>query len=194
MKHVDFYFDLSSPYSYLAATQIDAVAARAGGVVRWRPMVLGAVFKTAGNDMPARVPAKAVYMLKDLERWAEEYGVPFRFTSRFPLNAMKAMRCIVAAEEKSLEGALSLALFRAVWVDDRDVTDPAVLREVLAGVGLDPDATLAATDTQPVKDRLRAYTDGALGLGAFGAPTMVVGDALFWGNDRLHFVEKALKG
>lgn len=191
MKRVDFYFDLSSPYSYMAATQIGAVAARAGATVAWKPMVLHAVFKATGNTMPARVEAKARFMLADLARWSAHYGVPFRMSSHFPANTIKAMRLVLVDEARA--GEVALAGFRAMWVDDLDVNDAAVLRQVASAGGLDPDRALAAIEEPAIKDQLRANTDEAIARGAFGAPAMFVGDELFWGNDRLHFVEAALR-
>src|SRR5437660_10456109 len=118
MKKVDFFFDLSSPYSYLAATQLGAIAGKYGAELRWRPMVLAAVFKAVGNDMPARVLPKAKWMWQDLSRWAAQYGVPFQFTTRFPVNAISAERLVIAAEAEGKAGAAALAAFRALWVDD----------------------------------------------------------------------------
>jgi 2-hydroxychromene-2-carboxylate isomerase len=114
-------------------------------------------------------------------------------SSRFPVNALKAMRLIVAAEASEKNAALALALFRAVWVDDRDVTAEDELRALAGEVGLDGGSLLAAVETQEVKDKLRAYTDQAIARGVFGAPALLVGSELFWGNDRLHFVEEALR-
>jgi 2-hydroxychromene-2-carboxylate isomerase len=156
--------------------------------------VLFAVFKAAENEMPARVPAKAQYMLKDLHRWARYYGVEFRFNSRFPVNALKAMRLVVAGDEQGRAAETAMAAFRAVWAEDRDVTDPKELAAIAEQAGLDAGRAMAAIETQEIKDRLRAYTDDAIRRGAFGAPAMFVGDELFWGNDRLHFVEEAAKG
>jgi 2-hydroxychromene-2-carboxylate isomerase len=192
MKKVEFFFDLSSPYSYLAATQMKPIAERTGAEIAWRPMVLGAVFKTVGNEMPARVPHKARWMGNDLSRWAEHYGVPFRFSSHFPSNAIKAMRLVLVDDAKA--AAVAMAGFRAMWADDRDITDDAELRRIAADGGLDAAAALQAIEKPEVKERLRANTEEAIARGAFGAPTMLVGDQLFWGNDRLHFVEAALRG
>src|SRR5438105_2282905 len=122
MKRLEFFFDLSSPYSYLAATQLDAMAERTKAEVRWRPMVLGAVFKATQNVMPAASPPKARYMLDDLQRWAEAYQVPFKMTTRFPVNALKAMRLVLVADREQRGREVAKAAFRALWVDDRDIT------------------------------------------------------------------------
>jgi 2-hydroxychromene-2-carboxylate isomerase len=193
MKSVDFYFDLSSPYSYLAATQLGPLAARHGATVRWKPVVLAAVFKAVGNTMPAVCAPKARNMLVDLDRWARRYGVPFTMSSRFPLNTVKPERMIVAAGDGERGAALTLAFFRGMWVEDRDISSEAEMRAIAAEQGFDAQAILAATETQAVKDALRANTDEAIERGMFGAPTMFVGDQLFWGNDRLDFVEDALQ-
>ena len=190
MKKVEFFFDLSSPYSYLAATQLPALADRNGAEIAWRPMVLGAVFKAVGNEMPARVPHKARWMGQDLQRWADHHGVPWRMSSHFPLNTIKAMRLVLVDDAKAAE--VALAGFRAMWAEDRDITQDAELRRLAELGGLDPAKALAAIESPAIKDRLRANTDEAVARGAFGAPTFFVGDELFWGNDRLLFVEAAL--
>jgi len=194
MKRVDFFFDVSSPYSYMAATQIGAIADKHAAELCWRPMVLAAVFKAVGNEMPARVLPKAKWMWRDLQRWAEQYGVPFQFTTRFPVNSISAERLVIAAGDKA--GAAALAAFRALWVDDLDITSEPVLRQIAASAGMEGDV-MAAIQSQAVKDQLRANTDEAIARGAFGAPAIFVRsddqDELFWGNDRLHFVEEALR-
>ncbi len=192
-KTVEFYFDFSSPYSYLAATQLPDLGRRTGAKIEYRPFVLAAVFKATTNDMPAKVPAKGQYMFKDLERWAEFYGVRFKFSSHFPANTIKAMRLVLVADEQGKAESVVQGLFRAIWAEDRDLNDPVVLADIAEKAGLDPEAALAAIETQPIKDRLRANTDTAIAKGAFGAPALFVGDELFFGNDRLQFVERALK-
>lgn len=195
MKHIDFFFDLSSPYSYLASTQIGAIASRHSATVAWKPFVLGAVLKTVGNAMPASVAPKAIYMLRDLELWAKSYNVPFQMNSRFPINAMKAHRLILAAERVSplLAEKAACAAFELIWAEDRDITEPAELMKVARAVELGEDA-LQTIETPEIKARLHQYTDEALRRGVFGAPAIFVGERLFWGNDRLHFVEAALAG
>lgn len=193
MKTIDFYFDFSSPYSYFAATQLPRVAERTGARVAYKPFVLFGVFKATGNDMPAKVAAKASYMMKDLQRWARHYGVPFKFSRHFPQNTIKAMRLALVAEEKGSAEAAALAGFRAMWEEDRSLEDLAVLGDIARAAGLDPEAALAAIETPAIKDRLRVNTEEAIARGAFGAPAIFVGDELFWGNDRLHFVEEAAR-
>jgi 2-hydroxychromene-2-carboxylate isomerase len=195
-RDVEFFFDIGSPYSYLAATQLKALGERTRARVRWRPFLLGGVFKAAGNTMPAQVPAKASYMLRDLDRWAESYGVPFRMPSQFPVNTLTCQRALVAAGRLAGEEVISpfaLGLYHAYWVADRDVSDPQVIRDVAQSVGLDGDAVVAATTDAAVKDALRAATEEAVARGAFGAPTFFVGEELFWGNDRLLHVEGLLR-
>ena len=191
MKKLEFFFDLSSPYSYLAATQMKPLAARTGAEVVWRPMVLAAVFKAAGNEMPARVPAKGRWMGNDLGRWAEHYGVPWQWSSHFPANTIKAMRLVLVDDARA--GEVAASAFASMWAENRDVTTAEELGRIAERGGLDAAAALAAIETSAIKDRLRANTDEAIARGVFGAPTMFVGDELHWGNDRLHFVEAALR-
>jgi 2-hydroxychromene-2-carboxylate isomerase len=192
-KNVDFFFDLSSPYSYMAATQIGAIAERNGATLTWKPMVLHAVFQATGNKMPISIAAKGPWMLRDLERWAKQYGVGFKMTSRFPVNAIKPMRLVLVAAREGKAAPCALAAFRALWIDDRDITAESELRAIATAAGLDPDAALKAIEDPAIKDQLRANTDEAVKRGAFGAPAIFVGDELFWGNDRLHHVETALR-
>lgn len=191
-KQIDFYFDLSSPYSYLAATQLDGIVSRHDVVIAWKPMVLAAVFKAQGNVMPAVCVPKAQYMLKDLARWAAHYGVPFQMSSRFPLPTIRAMRLVIAAEASGHAGQLAKRFFEAMWERDLDISNDEILRQLVAEIGLEPEALFAAIDTSAVKDKLRAYTDEAISRGVFGAPALVVDGELFWGNDRLHFLEAHL--
>jgi 2-hydroxychromene-2-carboxylate isomerase len=192
-KHADFYFDLSSPYSYLAATQLAGIAQRTGATISWKPMVLGAVFKSVGNHMPANIAAKARFMLADLGRWAKQYGVEFTFNTSFPINAIKAMRLILVADQEGKAPKATLAAFRTLWVNNGNVATEPELRALATEMGLDADRAMAAIENPEIKDRLRAYTEEAIAAGVFGAPALVVGDELYWGNDRLHHVEAALK-
>ena len=196
---LDFWYDFSSPFAYLGATQIEAVAARAGARLRWRPMLLGAVFKQIGT---ANVPMFAVndnkrrWLARELDYWASYWQVPFRFTSHFPMKTVTALRLALIAGDRIAE--LSHALFRALWVEDRDISDAAVLADVLGGLDMDAEAMLVRTREPAVKQQLIDATSAAIDAGVFGAPTSVVGPAdspmLFWGQDRLALVERALGG
>lgn len=192
---IEFFYDIGSPYSYLAATQMDALAERTQAHVHWRPFLLGAVFKSSGNEAPARVANKAMWMLGDLQRWAALYGVPFRMASRFPLNTLLTQRALTAADRvlgHAAQKQLAKALFNAYWVEDRDVSAREVVLGIAAEQLLDKDALDAAIDAQETKDGLRRVTDESVQRGAFGAPAFFVQETLFWGNDRLVLLEAML--
>lgn len=195
-REIEFFFDIGSSYSYLAATQMESVAKRTGVPVRWRPFLLGGVFKATGNDLPIKLPAKAKWMLHDMTLWSHHYGIPFRMPSRFPTITLRTQRALVTAERlfgPASIPAFALALFRAYWGEDQDVTADAVISAAARAAGLDADAILAGIDSPESKDLLRATTDEAVRRGAFGAPAMFVGEALFWGNDRIPLLEQYLQ-
>ena len=194
-----FWYDFSSPFSYLAATQIEAACARAGARLVWEPMLLGALFKEVGTpNVPllAMAESKRAYVRRDLDHWAAYYGVPFRFASRFPMRTVTALRLALLAGDRIAE--LSHALFRALWVEDRDLDDAATLAEILRRHDFDPDSMLARTQEPEIKQALIEQTTRAAQAGVFGAPTMIVtherGDLLFWGQDRLILAEAAAAG
>jgi 2-hydroxychromene-2-carboxylate isomerase len=188
---VVFFHDFSSPFSYLAASRIDEVAARHGAEVEWVPILLGALFREIGTpDVPllAMHAAKQAWMRRDMEEQAGRHGIPFRFASTFPLRTVTALR--VAIVEPRATGPM----YRAAWAADRDVGDERVLAGVLDDAGLDGGGLVAATRDPAVKERLRANTERAKVAGACGVPTFLVRDQLFWGQDRLELVEAALDG
>lgn len=196
MKELLFYFDFSSPFAYLGATQVEAVAAKCGAVVRYRPFLLGGLFREIGTPnvpLMTHPEPKRRHYLADMARWADHYGVRFRFPTRFPMNTVKPLR-IVTAQPEEARGAYVLPIFEAYWTDDRDISDDAVLTDVLSKAGLDGAAALEKTKDDAVKAALKAEGDRAKDLGICGAPSFVVGDQVFWGQDRLLFVEKALGG
>ncbi|MBK9516045.1 MAG: 2-hydroxychromene-2-carboxylate isomerase [Anaeromyxobacter sp.] len=191
MATLEFFFDFTSPYSYLASTQVEALAARTGATLRYRPFLLGGVFKATGNRAPIETVAKGRHMWTDLLRWSKRLEVPLRRPQTFPIPSILALRAVLAAPPEAL-GAASQAVFRAVWAEDREVGKPEVLAAVLTEAGLDGAALVAAAPGQ--KEALVAQTQEAVDRGAFGAPTFFVGSELFVGNDRLDFVEQALRG
>ncbi|MFO0591543.1 MAG: 2-hydroxychromene-2-carboxylate isomerase [Polyangiaceae bacterium] len=194
MEAIDFFYDIGSPYSYLCATQIDGVGDKHGRDVKWRPMLLGAVFKATGNDMPARVPAKAKWMLQDLHLWAKSYGVPFTWPALFPANTVRAMRACTFAAERGKVREMSLALFEGYWARGLDPSSEEAITKASAIAGLAAADVLAGIEAPAVKDALRKTTDEAIARGVFGAPAMFVGDTLFWGNDRLALIDRYLAG
>ena len=175
-----FYYDVASPYSYLAFARIQDVAKASGVSVLHRPFLIGGVFRSTNNQMPSSNPARGRYMLKDLDRWSEAYSIPFKFSSSFPHNSLVAMRTIIAAPEAD-RIRLSAKIFSAAWVSDQDIGNMDVLREILG----DDAIYLTHANAQEVKDELRQITDEAVAAGAFGAPFFLVGNEEFWGNDRL---------
>ncbi len=195
MRRVIFYFDLASPFAYLASTQIERVAAARRAAVDWRPILVGGLFKKVGTP---NVPLLAMseprrrYQMRDLLHWADHFRVPFQWPTRFPMNTVAALRLILAADEPA-RVPLTHALFRAYWAEDRDLADRAVLAAAARGLGLDGDALVARTADPAIKQRLHDLTDEAERAGAFGVPTFAVGDELFWGQDRLDLVADALE-
>jgi 2-hydroxychromene-2-carboxylate isomerase len=191
---IEFFFDIGSSYSYLASTQMDGVAIRTGVPVRWRPFLLGAVFKAIGNDLPIKIPPKARWMLHDMTLWAHHYGIGFRMPTRFPIVTLRAQRALCAVErlQPAALPRVAQSLFRAYWAEDRDPTSDDAITAAARGADIDPAAILPAIEAQETKDLLRATTDEAVKRGAFGAPAMFVGDVLFWGNDRIPLLEQFL--
>jgi 2-hydroxychromene-2-carboxylate isomerase len=195
---LDFWYDFSSPFAYLAATRIEALAQRVGATLRWRPLLLGALFKNVGTDnvpLLTMSEAKRKYLLSDLHHWAAFTGQPFQFAKVFPLRTVTALRLALQAKERTAE--LSLLLFRAAWADARDIGDPAVLKELLDGAGFDAVAMLERCSSDEIKAQLRHNTSEAEELGVFGVPTSVItsgGESqLYWGQDRLSLVEQGLR-
>ena len=191
-KQVEFYFDVGSPASYLAWTQIARLAERHGAEVVYQPMLLGGVFKATGNASPASVPAKGRYTRIDFERFARRYQVPFAQNPFFPINTMQLMRGAVALLDGDQFQPYVDAVFRAIWVKGQNMGDPDVVARVLGGQGFDVAGLLQQINDPAVKERLRQITERAIERGVFGAPTFFVGDEMFFGQDRLDFVEAAL--
>ena len=192
-KTVEFFYDFGSPTVYLAATQLPAIAASVGATIDWRPMLLGGVFKSTGNQSPVVVPAKAAYMNNDLKRFAKRYGVPFRFNPHFPINTLALMRGAVAYQDDAVAASTYRdAIFTAIWVEARNLNEPDVIGQVLSAAGLDPAELMNRIGQQTVKDQLIANTEEAVNRGVFGAPTFFVGEQMFFGQDRLDFVAEAI--
>lgn len=193
---VEFYFDFSSPFAYLGACKIEAAAARQGARVVLRPFLLGALFRAIGTpDVPLfeMSEPKRRHSASDVDRWARRAGVELRFPSSFPINSVKPLRVFLALDADAQRRAM-LPIFQACWVHDRDISSDEVLSAILKDIGVDAEATLLRAQSPAIKQRLRDATSEAERAGVCGAPSFIVGDQVFWGQDRLLFVEKALAG
>ena len=198
MARVEFFYDYSSPWTYLAFTRIEELCRRYDAELVWKPILVGGIFNTVNPSVyesrERPVPAKARYLWKDLHDWMRHQNVTMKFPpSVFPVNSVKALRGALFAIERDCIGPYSARVFQAYFGEDRDISRDEVLRPIVEAVGLDPEAFFAAIATQRFKDRIRANTDECVERGGFGSPTMFVdGDDMYFGNDRLVLVEAAL--
>jgi 2-hydroxychromene-2-carboxylate isomerase len=190
-KKLEFFYDCSSPWTYLAFSRIEAVAARAELV--WRPFLVGGVFNSVNPSVYETrtnpVKAKARYYVKDLQDWARFYGLKIGSPSVFPVNSVKAMRGAFVALEYGKIADYSRRVFESYWGDDRDISQDEVLRAIVRATGLDEQEFFAKIAAPAYKDRLRANTDELIARGGFGSPTIFVDGVMFFGNDRLQLVQ-----
>jgi len=194
-RTLEFYFDYGSPYSYIADALLPDLARRHGARLERRPMLLGGVFQATGNRSPAQesIAPKRAYGGVSLRRTAAYHGVPFRLNPHFPINTLALMRGAVAAQQGGIFDAFHAAIYPAVWVEGRNLGDPAEVASVLDAAGMDGAAVATRAATDDVKAALRANTDEAVARGVFGAPAILLGDALFFGVDHLPYLERALE-
>ncbi len=200
MARVEFYFDFVSPYSYLAHGEVARICERGGAELVLRPMLLGAVHKAVGLQAPIEIEPKARYQAKDIRRWAEHYGRRLDFPSPFPFRTLTTMRAAMFCEGRGELEAFTREAFALYWerggapkgTGAEDEVGP--LAGVARGIGADPEEVLDGASSAGTKGALKEATDAAVGRGVFGAPTFFVGEEMFWGNDRLHFVEAAIGG
>lgn len=193
---IDFYFDFSSPYGYLLSEKIDAVAAKFGRQVRWHPILLGVIFKATGSaPLTLQNPAKAAYSLLDFERSARFMGIPYRHPTHFPLATQNAARAYywLHGEDCTLARRFAHAIFRTLYVDDRDISAPETVLEIAADLGVDRGILETALQNPEIKARLKDEVDQALHLGVFGSPYVVIDGEAFFGADRLPQIEHWLE-
>jgi 2-hydroxychromene-2-carboxylate isomerase len=193
-QSIDFYFDFSSPYGYLAAQKIDALAAKYGRAVDWRPMLLGVVFKQTGMAPLTQIPVKGPYAAHDFLRSARFHGVPFRMPPMFPIASQAPARIVLWAKgrDPALATRVAQALYRAYFVDGVDISNPDSAAEVAGKAGVEVAAARAAVDDPAIKDALKREVEGAIQAGVFGSPFFVVDGEPFWGVDRLDQLERWL--
>lgn len=190
---IEFYFDFSSPYSYLASEEIEALAERSGRELQWRPTLLGVIFKTSGG-MPLTecYGPKARYSVRDFGRSAAFVGVPYRHPSLFPVGTVAAARALLWLQREHPEQASAFihAVFRALFVSDRNIGETAVVLEIARALGLDTAALAAGVQDDAIKNALRDAVEQSITRGVFGAPTIFIDGEMFWGQDRLAQVER----
>jgi 2-hydroxychromene-2-carboxylate isomerase len=193
-KRVEFFFDVGSPASYLAWTQLPRLCAQERAEIVYRPMLLGGVFQATGNASPASVAPKGRYMDIDLGRYARRYGVPLTINPYFPINTLTLMRAAAGVQKRAADRfeAYLRGVFHAMWVEPQNLNDPGIATRALAAFGFEPAEVLGWVNDVAIKSALRATTEEAVARGVFGAPTMFVGSDMFFGQDRLDFVREAL--
>lgn len=189
---LDFYFDFGSPAAYLAHKWLRRLSTQYSLAVTYKPMLLGGVFKATGNNSPVAVPAKAHYMMvHDLPRFARRYGVPLNSNPHFPINTPNLMRTAIAAEHLGCAKAFNDTVYDAVWIQGENMGEMKVVAAILTKAGLDAKALLNLCQTPDIKAELITNTAAAVARGVFGAPTFFMDDEMYFGQDRLDFVEAA---
>lgn len=193
MKTVEFYYDFSSPMAYLGYFRLRDIAKKTGATIVYKTMLLGAVHKGSGNTAPGLVAAKGAYMLNfDIPRYAKKYEIDFKFNPHFPVNCMNALRGAIFLEGKDDEELFREVMYKAAWKDGKNIADLDVFKEIMADAGIAPGPVLTGIADESVKQKLKDNTAEAISRGVFGAPTFYIGDEMFFGQDRLDFVEEML--
>ena len=193
-RELEFFFDFMSPPTYLAYTQMTGLKARTGATVRMRPMLTLGLHQLTGNRPPGMVANKGAWMAGDMQRWARRYGVTLNSNPHMnELKIVPPLRGALVAEEMGRMDAYCDAMFRGMWLEGANIGEPEHFARLVGEAGLDLAAVQAGIERADIKDQLRANTQEAADRGAFGAPSFFVGNELFWGNDRLDFVEEALR-
>ncbi len=188
---IDFYFDFSSPYGYLAAEMIEALGQRVNRIVNWHPILLGVVFKATGGQPLTMAPMKGPYSERDFRRSAAFYGVPYSAPSVFPIATQNPARAVLWTQERHPAHAkkFTLELYRAFFRGDRDISKLDVIGDIAAGLGYSADEVITATQSDDIKGKLKANVEAAIAKGIFGSPFFIVDDEPFWGADRLPMLE-----
>jgi 2-hydroxychromene-2-carboxylate isomerase len=190
--HIEFLFDFGSPTTFLAHKRLSGVVARTGATVDYVPVLLGGLFKATGNASPAEVPAKGAYMNVDMARFARAHGILLQHNPHFPINTITLMRMATGLRGTPRFRPYVDAMFNAMWSMPRNMGDPAIVAETLTAANFDAEQMLALAGDEWVKSALKAETEKAVARGVFGAPTFFVGAEMFFGQDRLDWVEAAV--
>lgn len=196
-QHIDYYVSLNSPWTHLGAARIEALAKKYGASMKIFPVDFGTVFAGSGGlPLPKRAPQRQAYRLQELRRWRDFLGIPINIQPKFfPASEQLTAGCVIALREtqgNALAIALAHAVLRAVWQEERNPADAATLAELIKGCGLDAAAVMKLGAEPRWQEMRNADTQAALARGVFGAPSYVIGDEIYWGQDRLDFVERHL--
>jgi len=190
IKPFDFYFDFISPYSFLAHKEIRKIENKEGCKIRYIPILLGGLHNLHGIKAPAFIPAKAKHMIKDCKLIAEKNEIKFKFNSYFPIRSLNLMRGVLVAEEDNIKNYYIDNIFNTIWQDGLNMNDEIIIQKVLKNLNTNPKTFSLRSSSSLIKDSLRKKTTEAYEKGIFGAPTFVVNDKIFWGQDRLEFALK----
>ena len=196
-KHVDYYVSLNSPWTYLGSKRFEAIAAKHKAHVSIWPVDFGSVFAVSGGlPLPKRAPQRQAYRMMELKRWRDHLGVKLTLEPKFfPANEMAAAKCVIALRELGrMADAIKLAhaVLNALWAEEKDTGDPATLQAIIADCGFDAASVIKASETPGMAEKRESYTKYAIDRGVFGAPSFVIDGEIFWGQDRLDFVERKL--
>ena len=187
IKPFDFYFDFVSPYSFLAHKQIKRIENKEGIKVKYNPILVGGLHNLHGIKAPAFIPAKAKHMIRDCKLIATKHGVKFKFNSYFPIRSLNLMRGVLVAEEDNIKSFYIESIFNTIWQDGLNMNDEIIIQKVLKNLNLNPKTFGLRSSSSLIKDSLRKKTNDAYEKGIFGAPTFVVNNKIFWGQDRIEF-------
>ena len=188
IKPFEFYFDFGSPYTFLAHNEIRKIEKENSIKIKYMPVLLGGLLKSAGIKANVDIPIKGKYMIKDCKLWAEKYGITFKFNSYFPIITLDLMRCVLIAERKDFAQNFINKVFDAIWKDGLNLNDTLILQKLLQNLDINPKTFLVEAAAQKNKDELKKRTEDAYDKGIFGAPSFIINNKMFWGQDRLEFV------
>ena len=193
IKSFEFYFDFGSPYTFLAHKQIRKIEKENSIKIKYMPIFLAGLLKTVGIRANVDIPIKEKYMVEDCKLWAEKYNIEFKFNSFFPILTLNLMRCALVAEKKKFQENFINNIFDAIWKDGLNLNDDMTFKKILKKLKIDHNELLIEASNNIIKDDLKKKTDEALKKGIFGAPSIIVNNKLFWGQDRLEFVVNEAK-
>ena len=188
IKSFDFYFDFASPYTFLAHKEIRKIEKQHSVNIKYMPVLLGGLLKSAGIKPNVDIPIKAKYMIKDCKLWAEKYNIIFKFNDYFPIITLNLMRCVLVAEKKKFAQIFIDRIFDAIWKDGLNLNDETVLKKILNTLDINPDIFLTEAEEVGTKNKLIEKTEEAFQKGIFGSPSFIINNKIFWGQDRLEFV------